>query len=373
MAKFVRTRSGDLTPLEHSRKITKEYLRLGKTAAMKGQPDSGKPFIMRDEFQEKEGDTRRFHFIPQNKTAGIKGQDATILGNEETIDEYYMDLRVDQMAKPFASKGKITKLNTIFDIRDEFTSQIRNWFALADDQWMIDAATGLLTNGFDYVSNGDLNTTVYQNGAGRMLLARPGAAEIVDFDDYSKTTNTLLSTAGPTGLDMDATCKMNAKVLDEIKVMVSDGENKYNIAPVKMQNGMEMYVLLIDSRVRRDLRQDSDFNQHMLSIVEAGIGEDPIASGAMGVWDNIIIKEINGNMNLYRYEDPNTPGEYFTRNLLLGANAVGVGWAQHIDYTEELIDHERQLSVSADEIRGQRKITFDGVDMGVAQIVTASN
>jgi len=72
MAKFVRTRSGDLTPLEHSRKITKEYLRMGKTASLKGEPGSGMPIVTRDEFEEKGGDTRRFHFIPQNLEDGVK-------------------------------------------------------------------------------------------------------------------------------------------------------------------------------------------------------------------------------------------------------------------------------------------------------------
>jgi len=370
MGTFIRGTGDARTVKEHERKLTKEYLRKGKMNFLKGGPGSSMPIILRDDFEEKNGDTRDFHFVPQNKTPGLKGQDITVTGNEDSIDEFKTELIIDQMSKAFSTTGKLTPYRTIFDVRDEFYTQISNWWALYDDQWMIDTLVGKLTNGFDYVADNLLNTTVFQNGAGRMMLARDGSSEIVDFDDYSKTTNTLLSTAGPTGLGMDNTAKMNTAVLDEIKVMLSDGVGKYNIAPVKMANGKETYILLIDNIVRRDLRQDSDFKGHMTSILESGHGDDPIADGAMGMWDNIIIKPVDG---LYRYEDPNNAGEHFTRNLLLGRQAMGVGYGQHLNYVEDERDYDRIFGVNSDEIRGQTKLTFDGVDMGVAQIVTASN
>lgn len=371
MGQFIRGTGDSRTVVEHEEKLTSEYLRLGKMKPFKGGPNSGKPIVMRDDFSETDGDTRVFHFVPQNRAPGLKGQDVTITGNEQSIDEFTTILKIDQMAQAFKTKGKMTKFRTMVKLRDEFFSQLKNWWAMSDDVWMIDALTGLLTNGFDYVPTAEVNTTVFQKGAARMLLARSGSSEIVDFDDYSKTTNALLSAAGPGGLDMDSTDKMNSYVLDNLGVMLSDsGGAKYNIKPVTMANGEERYLLLLDTISRRDLRQDTRFESHMISMLESGHGDDPIASGAMGMWDNIIIKKVDG---LNRYEDPNTAGKYFSRNLLLGQNALGVGYGQHINYVEEGTDYDRINGVAADEIRGQTKLNFDGVDMGVAQVVCATN
>ena len=373
MAHFIRGTQGEdkeKTPLKHSKDIAHEYLRLGKMAPFKGMPGSGKPIVMRSDFVEGGGDNQRFHFIPQNRTDGIYGQNATILGNEESLDDYYMDLKVDVVAKAFKKKGVMTDIRTIWNFREQSKDQLVNWFALQDDIWTIDALTGRLTNGFDYIADSAENTTVYTNGSARVLLARDGSAEIVADADLTKTTNTLLTTAATTGLGMDTSNKMNSYVLDEVSVMTADGMSKYNLEPIKVENGDEYYILLIDKISRRDLRQDSRFEQHMISVLEAGLGEDPIATGAMGVWDNVIIKCIDG---LYRWEDPNNAGDYYTRNLLLGSNALGIGYAMEMDYTEELEDHDRLLSVAGSEVRGQTKVTFDGVDMGVAQVICNTN
>ena len=61
------------------------------------------------------------------------------------------------------------------------------------------------------------------------------------------------------------------------------------------------------------------------------------------------------------------------RNLLLGANAAAMIWAQTTDYREEYFDYMNEIGVVADEIRGQKKLTFDGVDVGVMQVLTAVN
>ena len=48
-----------------------------------------------------------------------------------------------------------------------------------------------------------------------------------------------------------------------------------------------------------------------------------------------------------------------------------MAYGQTLDYTEELLDHQRVISDAADEIRGIKKITFDGVDLNVAQVPCA--
>jgi hypothetical protein len=140
--------------------------------------------------------------------------------------------------------------------------------------------------------------------------------------------------------------------------------------PVRVgKNGEEFFILFVDLRAARDLKSDPRWENKAYSVIERGIGDDPLATGALGTWDNVIVKT---NERIKRFTVDGGTNTY-ARNLLVGADAAVLAWASTIDYTEELIDHGRQLSCAANEIRGQKKLTFDGVDMGVMQVITASN
>jgi hypothetical protein len=92
---------------------------------------------------------------------------------------------------------------------------------------------------------------------------------------------------------------------------------------------------------------------------------DPIATGAMGVWENIILKEAD-------YLPTVTKGDVtIARNLLLGADAAAMAYAQTLNYVEQKFDYGREMGVAADEIRGIKKLDFDGVDLNIAQVPCA--
>lgn len=78
---------------------------------------------------------------------------------------------------------------------------------------------------------------------------------------------------------------------------------------------------------------------------------DPIATGAIGVWEHIIVKEAQF-IKTHTNSDKTLT---IARNLLYGADAAVMAYGQTLDYTEELLDHKRVISCAADEIRGIRK------------------
>ena len=59
------------------------------------------------------------------------------------------------------------------------------------------------------------------------------------------------------------------------------------------------------------------------------------------------------------------------RNLLLGADAAVMAWAQTLNYVEKTFDYNTEMGVMADEIRGIKKLDFDGVDLNIAQVPCA--
>lgn len=375
MAHFVRgTEPADkaLTPLKHSNDIFKESLAVNPYNNLLGKKDGNQPIVVESkEFKGlKIGDTRRYHFIPQNKTEGIHGQNPTIIGNEDTLDEFYMDVGVDQEAKAFAKRGKMTDRRMIWDFRTEAKSQLVNWYGSEMyPYWMQMALSGYMSDGQVFVE--DFANEQVVHGAGRLVVP-DGATGVKVLTPESSSENTLLTeyedVEGGAG-QLKTTDKMTTYVLDVLQEVVTKGNSKYRVRPVKSVNGKNFYILLLSLSARRQLRQDTRFEKRMLSLVDGGANpeKDIFANGAMGVWDNIILMPCEF---IYRFY--NGAGAPFDRNLLLGANAMVQAFAQTMDYTEELTDHKRNLSCAADVICGHKKVRFDDVDMNIIQIPSSA-
>lgn len=358
MAFFILGTGSDTTPLQHSRNIFKEYLMQLSLKPFIGRKGSGKPIIIDDELKGQAGDTVRFHFLPQNYSDGLIGQDVSVLGNEQTLEEKTMDLSIDEVNQAFRKKGRLTDKRIIWKFREEAKMQLANWFAQKSEDWLFEAMTGIRV-GMTYTW---ADTTDLVNGTGRCIRAdgAAGAANVT----AANSDNTAVAAA------MTSADRMNTAVIEHAVIQAKQGNSSYRMRPIKVgKNGEEFFVMFLDLRAARDLKSDPRWENHAYSVIERGIGDDPIASGALGVWDNVILKT---NERVKRFTvDGGT--NYYARNLLVGADATVLAYASTLDYTEELIDHARELSCAANEIRGQKKLTFDGVDMGVMQVLSASN
>ena len=356
---FIRHKDDPRTPVQHSDDIFEEYLQLNNVKNMMGRKDSGMPIILDYGFEGEAGDTKRFHFIPQNDTPGIHGQNATILGNEDSLDEYYCDLFIDVMAKAFRRKGDMTKQRIIWNFRTIGKQQLVNWFAKKNETLLFAALTGRLGDGGNQPDYASTKQLVFGDGR---IISSNGGTGVTEITPANSTDSYLLGNVG-------AADKMSTAVLDELEYLAKKGNSKYRIAPFRLSNGQEYFKFLISLKAAKDLRQDARWQSHALSKVQAGLGaKDMIADGALGIWNNIIV-ESNERVETVT----NAAGSLtLAHNLLLGANAAVLGWAKTTDYTEEEGDHKRFLSMAGTEIRGQRKITFDDVDIGAAQVITSS-
>lgn len=361
MAEFIRGTGSALTPTQHSNAIFKNYLKQMFLSSMFGKKGSGKPIIVDDTLSGKPGDTLRYHFIPQDESAGIEGQNATVLGNESDLSEYYFDLTIDQLAKAFRKKGKMTDQRIIWNFREEAKMQLQNWWAQKSEDLLIAALTGGVTgNTITYVTT-STDTTDWVAGAQRCIRASGanGSAAVT----AANSDNTAVIAA------MANTDTLSYRLIVDASIMARTA-GTFKVRPVKVgPNNEEFFILLVHPKAARDLYFSADFQNHALSCVDKGIDKDPIASGSLGVVHNVIVKECE------RILTTDNGTKYIARNLLLGADAAILGWAQKLDYTEELVDHKRILSVAADEIRGQRKVVFSvsgtDTDAGVVQVLSA--
>ena len=119
--------------------------------------------------------------------------------------------------------------------------------------------------------------------------------------------------------------------------------------PIRVgKNGEEFFFLFVHPKCARDLMFSADWQNRALSTADVfGKDLDPLATGALGVVDNVIIKR---SERIYA-----TATESIARNLLVGADAAILGWAQMLDYREELPDYGTRAGFAAGEIRGGRE------------------
>jgi N4-gp56 family major capsid protein len=159
---------------------------------------------------------------------------------------------------------------------------------------------------------------------------------------------------------------MNTQLLDELQARAKTA-GKYPMKPVRLQDGREYYILMLHPTAAKQLRADERWEKRVLASYQGNrsLENDPIATGAMGIWEKIIVKEAdyipsigNGTVNI-------------ARNLLLGADAAVMAWAQTMKYTEKTFDYDTEMGVMADEIRGIKKLDFNGVDLNIAQVPCA--
>lgn len=366
MAYFIRGTGQAVTPLKHCEEIFKQYMTRMYFTTLSGRRGSGKPIIMDNSLFKGRGagDVGRYHFIPQFKGKGIRGQNASVIGNENTIDEYYMDLRIDQITQAFAKKGKMTTLRMIWDFRKEAKNQLAEWFRTQTEQDIVDSLSGYNTDGATFLDADENLTLDTVKGDHRCLRVDYNSTkfETVEVNEAGSDTTSLLSAMATSDI-------MNTQILDVLQDFAKTADSRYAMRPVRSKNGEEYYILVLHPKAAISLRQDARWEKRAIASMtgKGSLEGDPIATGAIGVWEHIIVKEAE-----FVKTHTNDAGTLtIARNLLLGAEAAVMAWGQTLDYSEELLDHKRIISDAADEIRGIRKLCFDGTDLNIAQIPCA--
>ena len=376
MGFFIRDTGDGRTPKQHEAEIFKQYILGTVFSSLMGKRNSGKSIIMDDKAfgGMGKGDTRAYHFVPQFRGAGIRGQNANYEGNEKTIQEFTTEVRVDEVGMAFRKKGKLTDLRTIINLRSEFKDQLANWFKITTESDIINAFTGYMYDGASFldgftldeetgapVLSGAALTTPLVKGEGRCF--RP---------DYNSTgfKNIIVPEANTSNqallTDMVAGDIMNTKLLDSLQGFAKTA-GKYPMKPVRLKDGREYYILMLHPKAAEQLRSDERWEKRALASYQGArsLETDAIATGAMGIWENIIVKEAD-----YITTASNS-SLTIARNLLLGADAMVMAYAQTINYMEKKFDYDREMGVAADEIRGIKKLDFNGVDLNVAQVPCA--
>lgn len=249
--------------------------------------------------------------------------DAKLEGNEEAMQYYDFQVNVHQYRHAVALKGKFEEQKTSLKLRTNAKSGLKTWLEEKIDKMTFAALTASPT-------------------AGRVFYGGTAAAE-----------------AAITAGDI-----FDTKVIGKAK-RIAQMSNP-SIRPVRV-NGTSHWVMVIDPYQARDLKSDPAWISAQESANIRG-EKNPIFTGALGMWDNVIIHEAESVIRTNTGASNTMVGHA----LFLGAQAAAFAVAQETNWVEKPFDYDNQFGVAIDTIFGIKKSVFNGVDFATVQVMTSS-
>ncbi len=326
-----------------SRRLAREALKATYIQKFMGEGDDSVIQIKNDT-KKGPGDRVRCTLRMQLTGDGVLG-DGTLEGNEESLTTYTDDFLINQLRHAVRSSGKMSEQRVPFSVREEAMSGLRDWYSDRLDTWFFNQCCGY-TPQTDTRYTG--NQAVTAPSSGRKVFTVGSADETVQADSTKVMTLALIDK-----------CVETAKTASPL------------IRPISI-NGGKHYVMFLHPYQVYDLRTSTSTGQ-WLDIQKAAmsggkVGENPIFSGALGVYNGVILHE--STRVTYGVHSSTAAAQTSTRRALFcGAQAAFVGFGQghsfkEFDWYEELFDYGNQLGVKAGVIGGLKKAVYNSTDFG---------
>ena len=275
---------------------------------------------IKEDLRKNRGDKIWIRLLLKLKSAPITG-DAMLEGNEDDLTYADFGVSIDQERWAVRSTGKMeeqkSNANMYTDAKDALQMRIEEWL----DQLIFEKLTATPTP----------NRVLYAGG---------------------KTSAATITTADKFDTSVIGKAKRMAQMADPI------------IRPVRV-NGGNYYVMVIDPYQARDLKSDEKwFNAQKDANLRGE--KNPIFTGALGMWDKVIVHESETCPRTTDGADGGTVGHA----LFLGPQAAVFARAQSPRWIEDTFDYKNQWGVAIAQIMGieKTKYNIEGVDTDFACI-----
>lgn len=306
-----------------------------------------------DETQKDAGDRIRAQLRLQLSGDGVEG-DSTLEGEEEALTTYTDDLLINQLRHAVRSKGKMSEQRIHWSVRDQARDALRDWWADRFDTVILNQAAG---------NTGESDTKYTGHNATIAPSSASGNTRILYGGGTHTTENSLSADSETFSLTYIDRALTQAKLATP---MIRPG----------MVGGQRVYVMVIHPNETKELETNNTAGQItwfdiQRAMAEGGkISNNPLwttmrDAGFIGQYKNVLIKEdsrvpvASGTTTVYR-------------NVLLGAQAVGVGFGRRygpgprggrFQWIEKMFDFDNQLGVASALIWGAKKMQFNSIDL----------
>lgn len=290
-----------------------------------GPQGSSMPLIRKDDLEKKAGDTIKVDVALALVGAGATGDTALLAGNEEALGFRQFSFGVDSLQHA-VRWSKLGKILIDHDMRGVALNQLQKWLAGKLDDRVFSTFTGETIGGY---------------------VPSITAANLPTAMKWFAGTATSVATVA----DTDAVGRLKLGDISDIKAY-AQVVNK--IEPLRIANGEELYGLVVHPYTALALKKDASFQQAQRDAQARG-ADNPVFTGALGVWDNVVLYSSN---RIPKAAD-GAAGVGVGRNVFFGAQAQVRGYAYYPDWTEEYFSYGQEQGIATFGVLGQRLITFD--------------
>lgn len=335
--------STGLTVEQWDDKFFNEYLTENRFAGEMGTSTSD-IIQVKENLTKKPGDKINFALVNKLTNDPVTGR-ATMEGNEEDLVSRSFELSVDKRRNA-VRMAEIDEQISAISLRNAAKSALKEWSMKDTEHLLIQALASI--NGVKYAdaTTGQKDAWLADN-TDRVYFA----------SGYSGTTHA----SGLTELDTTSD-KLTAADISAMKYKALVTASP-KIRPIRnAANGRHYYILYVDPRCFRDLKQESSSPiiqaQREVSIE---MENNRLFQGGDLLWDGVIIKEIHD-----MYDELATPftnvGDGATTEVgcafLCGAQALGVAYARRWKTVTEDFDYGDKHGVEISSIYGVGKMQF---------------
>ena len=283
-----------------------------------GEPGSRSLVIRHDELNGNAGDTIKINVFKALQGAGVTGV-TTLEGNEEdmTTSLFPLNINIYRHAVKFNKmENQANKYDTLLMAKNALKN------------WAIDKIEKLF---FNTISNNN---------------------DIIIYGGDAATTD-----------ELDASDVMNTAVISRAKAKLKSSRK---CAPIRINN-KNYYVMFVDPFQAYSLKQDTVWINNRTDASTITDNNDKIVQGALGIWDDVIVYETN-----YLVTGTNANNIRYARAVILGAEAVGYGYAKEFSFIVQERDYGFITGVATDALMGIEAITFDNQQHAIVAIETAA-
>lgn len=328
-------------------------------AKLMGESDTNIIQIKTD-FSKKNGDQVTYSLRTRLAGDGFsEGQKA--IGNAEGLSFYSDAVVINELGHTVGVRGKdtIDAQRVPFDLRDQAKNGLSEWWK--------DRKSAVFFN--HVCGNTVANTTTPGSGGtkytGFNTVVAPSSGRQI-------WAGTATNDQGLTSSDTFV-----VSLIDKAKEVAMLGNNM--IRPVTI-GGQPKYVMYLDPAQVTSLRTNTATGQWLditkFSYSGVDTKSNPIYTGALGEYNNVILR-VSQDTTLGVNSSSGVAVSNTRRAVFLGAQAAVVGYGgstpsggTRYRWSEELLDHERELEVGAWSIWGLKKCRFNSADFGTIVVST---
>jgi N4-gp56 family major capsid protein len=292
--------------------------------------------------------TRALMFLVAELTGRGVANDNEREGNEESMQEYEIDVNMGLISHQVRNKGKLSDQNHVIKFRETGRDRLKYWLQSAVDQMAFLTMSGI----------------TYQQTTQGEALGANAWSELVFADDVTAPSSGRHFRFDGTDLQAGATGSMTTGHVPKYGMLVDlkAYAKTSHMKPI-MMNGKEHYIWVCDPRTLAALKQDSNFLSAITNAGPRGTAQNPFFTGSMVTIDGIVIMEHNLVYNTTKAvsgsakwgSGADVDG---TRSLFLGAQALGFVDVGAPDWVEKGFDYDSKQGISTDKFLGFRKPRF---------------